>query len=296
MTTGTTQGSVFLPKPLMFLLLLLLGMRATLAAPQVTASIKPLQLIAAEITQGVTTPALVWAQGQDPHHVSLRPSERRLLAEADLVLWTGPMLERPLAGLVAELDAHVITAQELSGAVLIDVSGNPDPHVWMDTRNARLIATALVAALVELDAANAGQYRNNLMRFQAQLDTLDTDLRQRFADAGQREWAVYHHALRYLERALHLQPPLTLADSENNAPGIRTVAKVRAELEQKQITCMLVEPGVNQAEVLTMLDQPALRLITADVMGQGVATYGGDYIGYMKALATTLATCLGVAP
>ena len=45
-----------------------------------------------------------------------------------------------------------------------------------------------------------------------------------------------------------------------------------------------------------MLDQPALRLITADVMGQGVATYGGDYIGYMKALATTLATCLGVAP
>ena len=296
MTTGTTQGSVFLPKALLILLLLLLGMRATLAAPQVTASIKPLQLIAAEITQGVTTPALVWAQGQDPHHVSLRPSERRLLAEADLVLWTGPMLERPLAGLVAELDAHVITVQELSGVVLIDVSGHPDPHVWVDTRNARVIATALVAALVELDAANAGQYRNNLMRFQAQLDTLDTDLRQRFADAGQREWAVYHHALRYLERALHLQPPLTLADSENNAPGIRTVAKVRAELEQKQITCMLVEPGVNHAEVLTMLDQPALRLITADVMGQGVATYGGDYIGYMKALATTLATCLGVAP
>ena len=67
------------------------------------------------------------------------------------------------------------------------------------------------------------------------------------------------------------------------------------EVDQANLT-MLVEPGVNHAEVLTMLDQPALRLITADVMGQGVATYGGDYIGYMKALATTLATCLGVAP
>lgn len=297
MMTGSAQGSAFLHKALMILLLLLLGMRATIAAPQVTVSIKPLQLIAAEITRGVTTPALVWAQGQDPHHVSLRPSERRLLAAADLVLWTGPMLERPLTGLVAELDAQVITVQDLKSLVLIDVDGRPDPHVWVDTRNARLIATTLAAALVQLDVANAVQYRSNLTDFQTALDLFDADLKLRFADAGQRDWAVYHHALRYLEREFKLLPPLALADSENNAPGIRTVAEVRKQLEQKHITCMLAEPGVNQAEVLTMLDLPALRLVTADVMGQSAAVVnGGDYFGYMQGLAASLGTCLGVAP
>lgn len=296
MMTRSSHGSAFLHRVLLILALLLLCMRTTVAAPQVTVSIKPLQLIAAAITDGVTTPALVWAQGQDPHHVSLRPSERRLLADADLVLWTGPMLERPLTGLVAGLDAQVITVQDLSGLFLIDVNGRPDPHAWVNTRNARLIATALATALVQLDAANAPRYHNNLERFLAGLETLNTDFHQRFAAAGQREWAVYHHALRYLERELNLLPPLTLADSENNAPGIRTVAQVREQLEEKQITCMLAEPGVNQAEVLTMLDLPALRLVVADVMGQGAAAQGADYFGYMQALGVSLGACLGVAP
>ncbi len=277
------------------LALLLLGLRLANAAPLVTVSIKPLQLIAAEITEGVSTPALIWAQGQDPHHVALRPSERRMFAEAELVLWTGPMLERPLVELIVELDARVLTVQDLPGLVLHAVDGRPDPHVWVDTRNARLIAAALADALAALDSANAARYRANLETFTTALDTLDSALHTRFAGMEQREWAVYHHSLRYLEREFGLLPPLTLADSENNAPGIRSVLAVRAQLEQKKITCMLAEPGVNQDEVLTLLDLRDFRLVTADVMGQGVTTDGGDYSGFMQALGAALGECLGGA-
>lgn len=264
------------------------------AAPQVVVSIQPLRLIAADITEGVASPAVVWSQGQDPHHVSLRPSERRVLADADLMLWVGPMLERPLAGLAAELDARVVTVQDLEGLELITVEGQPDPHAWVDTRNAGLIAAALAAALAEIDSANAGLYRANLERFNAELDTLNTELAQRFANSGQREWAVYHHALRYMEREFDLLPPLALADSENNAPGIRTALRVREQLAEKGITCMLAEPGVNHDEVLTMLDLPALRVVDADVMGRDPAV--GDYAAYMRALAATVAQCLGREP
>jgi zinc transport system substrate-binding protein len=264
------------------------------AAPQVAVSIKPLQLIAAAITEGVSTPVTVWAQGQDPHHVALRPSERRLLAGADLVLWTGPMLEQPLAALVDDLDAEVLTVQDLRGLVLIDVDGQPDPHVWVDTRNARLIAAALAEALAGLDPLNAAQYRMNVAGFTATLDTLDAELIERLAGAQQREWAVYHHALRYLEREFNLLSPLTLADSENNAPGVRTAIQVREQLQQKQITCMLAEPGVNHEEVLTMLDLPTLRVVDADVMGRGADA--GDYASYVRTLVATVSECLGVAP
>lgn len=264
------------------------------AAPQVTASIKPLQLIAAAITEGATNPAVVWGRGQDPHHVSLRPSERRLLAEADLVLWIGPMLERPLAGLAAELDAEVLAVQYIDGLELITLDGQPDPHVWVDTRNARLIASALTTALAELDPANAALYRANFASFDAELVMLAATLTQRFGDAQSREWAVYHHALRYMEREFHLLAPLTLADSENNAPGIRTAAQVREQLQAKAVTCMLTEPGVNHAEVQTLLDLPALRLVDADVMGRGADA--GDYLTYMQTLAATVDACLGPTP
>jgi zinc transport system substrate-binding protein len=265
-----------------------------LAAPQVVASIKPLQLIAAAITQGATTPEVLWAQGQDPHHVSLRPSERRRLADADLVLWTGPMLEQPLAGLVDDLEADVVTVQDLPALHLITVDGQPDPHVWVDTANARAIADALTTALAERDPANAMRYRANRAQFETELARLDAELTQLLAGVAQRDWAVYHHALRYLERAFGLTPPLVLADSENNAPGIRTAREVRAQLQQKNVVCMLTEPGINHDEVLTMLDLPALRLVDADVMARDASL--ADYASYMRSLATTVSQCLGAEP
>jgi zinc transport system substrate-binding protein len=296
MISGTTSGLAFWQRVLRTPLVLVLALftMPVFAAPQVTVSIKPLQLIAAAITNGVTTPSVVWGQGQDPHHVSLRPSERRLLAEADVVLWIGPMLERPLAALAGELDASVVTVQDLKGLALIDVEGQPDPHLWVDTRNARLIASALAASLAELDPTNAARYRRNLEGFNVSLNALTGELTQRFTGAGSRNWAVYHHALRYLEREFQLQPPLMLADSENNAPGIRTALQVREQLRQMNIACMLTEPGVNHDEVLTMMDLPSLRLIDADVMGRGADA--GDYLSYMRALTTTVSACLGLAP
>ncbi len=270
----------------------LFAMQACYAAPQVTASIKPLQLVAAAITEGVTSPAVVWGQGQDPHHVSLRPSERRLLANADVVLWIGPILERPLAGLAGEVEAKVLTVQDLQGVELITVDGQPDPHLWVDTGNALTIATTLTAALSELDSANAARYRDNLARFESALAALHTDLAKAFADADAHDWAVYHHALRYFEREFGLPAPIMLADSENNAPGIRTAREVRAQLEAKGVRCMLIEPGVNRDEVATMLDLPALKLVDADVMGRGAEA--GDYAAYMRALAGTVAACLGL--
>lgn len=296
MISGAAPGFAFVQRVLSAALVLTLTLCAwpAFGAPQVTASIKPLQLIAAEITDGIATPSVVWGQGQDPHHVSLRPSERRLAADADLIVWIGPMLERPLASLAAELDAKVLTVQDIAGLTLIDVEGRPDPHVWIDTRNARLIAAALATSLAELDPANATQYARNRDGFNAALDTLDAELAQRLASAGQREWAVYHHALRYLERQFQMLPPLTLADSENNAPGIRTAVQVRAQLQDKNITCMLAEPGVNHEELLTMLDLPGLRLVDADVMARGADA--ADYAAYMRALMTTVGDCLGLAP
>src|SRR5690606_18695633 len=104
----------------------------------------PLELLAAPIVQGVSQPVLVMQQDRDPHHLALRPSERLALDRAELLLWTGPMLELPLQRVVRELGAgKVLTVQELDGLHLLQVDGELDPHVWLDTRNARVIANAL---------------------------------------------------------------------------------------------------------------------------------------------------------
>jgi zinc transport system substrate-binding protein len=266
------------------------------AAPVVAVTIKPLQLIAAAVTAGISVPVLALAPGQDPHHISLRPSERRTLAEADLVLWTGPMLEQPLEGVMDSIDATVLTVQQFEGLVLLQVDDHADPHVWLDTRNARFIAAMLAQTLATLDIPNAARYGTNLQQFTAALEELDAEITNRFAGLDTRQWAVYHHAFRYIEQQFALQPPLTLADSENNPPGIRSVLALQQQLQQGNISCLLTEPGVNHEELRSMLAPAQPTVIDADVMGVNLTADAGSYVVLMHNLALRVADCLRSTP
>src|SRR5690606_5339986 len=93
----------------------LLASMPLLAQPQVLASIKPLQLIAAAITDGVSSPALLITANQSPHDVTLRPSDVRKVAESDLLLWVGPQMETYLAGIMERFgsEGHTVQADSL---------------------------------------------------------------------------------------------------------------------------------------------------------------------------------------
>jgi zinc transport system substrate-binding protein len=272
--------------------LLLCVMAPLSAAPMVAVTIKPLQLLAAAITDGISQPVLALAPGQDPHHLSLRPSERRTLAQADLILWIGPLLEQPLVGVMDSVDASLLTVQNLEGLILLQAEDHLDPHVWLDTRNARLIAAALAEQLAVLDAGNAAHYHSNLRRFTEALGHLDADIHGKLAGLQLQQWAVYHHAFRYFEQQYALQSPLTLADDHNNPPGIRTVLALQKQLQQGDIHCLLTEPGVNHAELRSMLAPAQPGMYAADVMGLDLAADAKGYTALLQGLGQRVVACL----
>lgn len=265
---------------------------ATAAPPQVAASIKPLELIAAAITHGISDPELVLGNGQDPHHASLRPSDRKVLAEADIVLWVGPMLELPLAEALAAMGNKGLAVQQMHHIILHEVDGSPDPHVWLDTRNARQIAAHLTQRLVELDPANSQRYEANLDEFTAKLDELDTSIMQDFRNLQTQPWTVYHNAFRYFAAQFALTAPLAPTESANNQAGIRSIVALRDSIRQQNITCMLIEPTMNQAELQTLLGTSELDIVTADVMGLELEPNAGAYPLLMQNFAGALADCL----
>jgi len=265
------------------------------AAPLVTTTIRPLQLIAAAVTEGIVVPELALAPGQDPHNLSLRPSERRALAQADLVLWIGPALEQPLAALLGNTEVAVLTVQELDGLVVQQAEDHTDPHIWLDTGNATLIASALAEALAGLDAAHAEDYRRNARDFAATLAAFDAETVALFAGLQAQEWAVYHNAFRYFAGQFKLQSPLTLADGDNNPPGIRSVLALQEALQAGSIHCVLTEPGVNHEELRAMLAPQQPLLLAADVLGTGNGS-ANTYVELLQAVARQVAACLREAP
>lgn len=72
-------------------------------ALQVVTSIKPIQLLVAAISDGVTSPQLLIPGTSSPHDFQLRPSERQHLEQAQLIFWVGPQLEMALTKVLQQL-------------------------------------------------------------------------------------------------------------------------------------------------------------------------------------------------
>lgn len=273
------------------------GMQAV-AAPLVAVSIRPLQHIASAITDGISTVQLAVAPNQDPHHLSLKPSERQLLEDAAVVLWVGASLELPLEKLVTQLPGTVLTVQAIDGVSLIesghgDAHAGVDPHLWLDTRHAALLAAALAQELVRLDPANAAAYAANLATFERELQATEAALSATLAPLRKSAWAVEHHAFRYLERQFALTPALQLRDSDNREAGVRSVRSLLQAMRAVDLHCIVAEPQVAAAPLRSLLGDPDLRVASIDILGHDIEPAADAYVRMMLGIAEALAACRG---
>lgn len=60
--------------------------------PRVVVDIAPVHALVAQVMEGVAEPELLLSQDANPHSVQLRPSQARMLSNAELVIWVGPAL------------------------------------------------------------------------------------------------------------------------------------------------------------------------------------------------------------
>ncbi|MEP1330047.1 zinc ABC transporter substrate-binding protein [Pseudophaeobacter sp.] len=89
--------------------------------PKVATDIAPVHALAARLMQGLGEPDLVVPPGASPHGYSMRPSEARALAQADLVFWMGEALTPWMHGAMTELagDARVVELLEVDGTLVL---------------------------------------------------------------------------------------------------------------------------------------------------------------------------------
>jgi zinc transport system substrate-binding protein len=87
----------------------------------VVASIKPVHSLVAGVMKGVGTPALLVKGASSPHDYSMRPSDARMLDDAEVVFWVGEgmetFLDKPLAALSS--DATIVALSEAPGIELL---------------------------------------------------------------------------------------------------------------------------------------------------------------------------------
>ncbi len=279
------------------------------AQPAVVTTIRPLQFIAAAVMDGVATPEVLIPSSQSPHHYTLRPSDIRKVSDAQLALWIGPQMETYLIGLMSQLSgrAVLIEAGALPGINLHDADqdGAPhvheesdnhglyDPHVWLDTRNAVLIAQHLYEKLIVLDPANSARYEENTARFAEGVRLLNERLSRETTALADGRYALYHNGIQYFEKQFGLAHQFILVPDHEIQPGVRHLLALRELLEQRPLTCLLEDVNANEATINTVFRDYPVNRTRIDTMGDAIAPDRHAYVRLVENMALALRHCLG---
>ncbi|HCS41424.1 MAG TPA: zinc ABC transporter substrate-binding protein ZnuA [Pseudomonas sp.] len=281
------------------------------AEVKVLTSIKPLQLIAAAVQDGVAIPEVLLPPGASPHNYALRPSDIRKVQVVDLVYWIGPDMEGFLPRVLNGRTLPSVAVQDLPGLKLRHFAednhshaeeadehdhdhrpGSLDVHLWLSPVNARVIATKMAADLSAADPANAARYQSNLKAFDERLDALDLRLKARLASIAGKPYFVFHEAFDYFEDAYGLKHAGVFSVAAEVQPGAQHVAAMRTRLQEVGKTCVFSEPPLRPRLAETLVAGLPVKLAELDALGGYTPATAQGYEQVLEKLGNDLAGCL----
>ena len=281
------------------------------AEVKVLTSIKPLQLIAAAVQDGVAIPEVLLPPGASPHNYALRPSDVRKVQSVDLLYWIGPDMEGFLPRVLNGRTLPSVAVQDLPGLKLRHFTednhshaeeadehdhdhrpGSLDAHLWLSPINARVIATKMAADLSVADPTNAARYQSNLKAFDERLDALDLRLKKRLAGIQDKPYFVFHEAFDYFEDAYGLKHAGVFSVAAEVQPGAQHVATMRARLQEVGKTCVFSEPPLRPRLAETLVAGLPVKLAELDALGGYTPATAQGYEQVLEKLGNDLAGCL----
>jgi len=246
--------------------------------------------------------------GVDPHLYRGSRDDVRSILTADMVFYSGLMLEGKLAGMlekVARKKPVIAITKSLSRDSVLEEEatlGHSDPHVWMDVLAWSSCVDVVVESLVEFDPTNEAQFRAAASAYQATLAKLDRYGRQVMSTvpASGRVLITSHDAFHYFGRAYGLEVFGVQGLSTDSEAGLKQINSLVDTIVQRQIAAVFVESSVPKKSILAVVDGAGSRghhviiggELFSDAMGPG-GTYEGTYVGMLDHNLTIVARSLG---
>lgn len=298
---------------LLFLLSIAASQAVAADAPRVVVSIKPLHSLVSGVMAGVVEPELIVKKGS-PHGYSLRPSEARALAKADLVVWVGheleSFLEKPLQTLAGQA-RQLELADLLKKDLLVKRHGgtweapahhhghghgheshaeeeSADLHLWLDPALAKKIVTESAAALSLIDPANAPAYSRNKEAVLTRLAQLDAGLKKQLEPVKNHPYLVFHAAYQYFEAAYNLNAVGSVTIDPERKPGAKRIREIRQKLQDMNARCVFSEPQFESRLVQTIIEGTGIKTATLDPLGSDIPPGSDAYFSLMQQLADNL--------
>lgn len=287
------------------------GLAQVVARPplQVVATVGMVADVVREVGGDRVQVQALMGAGVDPHLYKPTRGDVASLLAADMVFYSGLMLEGRMGDLLGKLGQGgkpvVAVTDGLDRARLLDFPAKPghyDPHVWMDVSLWRQTVDAIANALSAADPEHAAAYAERAQRYAAQLDKLHAYVVQVMATlpTERRLLVTAHDAFGYFGRAYGLEVRGIQGVSTESEAGLEGMQRLLDIIVERKVPSVFVETSVAEKNVRALVEGAAAREHTlavgaslfSDAMG-ATGTYEGTYIGMLDHNATTIARALG---
>ena len=279
----------------------------------VVTSIKPVHALVAGVMQGVGVPDLIVDGAGSPHNYALKPSQARLLQDADLIFWIGgdleAFLEKPIMGIaenartIALVEAHGLNQIPFREGGPFDAHddhddhddhghGEYDPHVWLDPMNAKALVHEIEEALAETDPGNAATYEANAARMMVRLDNLVAEIDAELAPVKDNGFIVFHDAYQHFETRFGLTAIGSITVSPEVLPGADGVSTLQTKVRDLRATCVFSEPQFQPKLVATITENTNAGTGVLDPLGAAIDNGPELYFSLIRNMASALKDCL----
>jgi zinc transport system substrate-binding protein len=251
----------------------------------VAVSIKPIHSLVAGLMAGAGKPSLIVKGRRSPHNYSLRPSDARILNQADLIIWMGPALEM-------FLEKPIRALAKKSKTITLEKNINADPHLWLSPTRAATIVDQVLSEIIKIDPKQSDIYNKNAEKLKNRLKMLLVDGRKKLNKLNKIPFLVYHDAWSHFATAFGISITGVISLNPERPPGAKQISEVRQLVRASGIRCLFKEPQFVSPLVLTVLQgHDDILVLELDPLGMALQPGPDLYFRMMENNISAVALC-----
>ncbi|MFT4177314.1 MAG: zinc ABC transporter substrate-binding protein [Luteolibacter sp.] len=246
--------------------------------------------------------------GVDPHLYKPTAQDASRLARADVIFYSGLMLEGRMGDLFSRLGrsgkkSYPVT-ESVDESQLLEPSefeGHYDPHLWFDVNLWSQTVPTIVKGLSEADPQSKDLYQKNGEALQAKLRELHVWCEQKAAELPpeKRVLVTSHDAYNYFGRAYGFKVVGLQGVSTVTEAALADMSSLVKLIRDEKVNAIFVETSVNPAAIKRVSQDAGVKIggeLFSDAMGEpGEIKDGhdvGSYEGMVRYNMTTIVNAL----
>ena len=217
--------------------------------------------------------------GVEPHHFEPTPGSIIAVQNADVFIYVSQRIEPWVEDILQGLP-NVNSVE--AGPSLTDA----DPHVWMTPYGALAMAKRIEAALSKADPAHKKMYKQNLRRFEKQMQQLHTDFTTGLAHCKSRDLVhIGHLAFSALAATYDLQLQALSGVSHQGEHSVYKLTGMVRFVRHRKLTAVFTEEMVSPQLAQTVAKEAHVKILplyTIEEISKEEFDRGVSYEEYMR--------------